>query len=121
MNLRQSLLPLILFAVFAWLALGGGLPSFTAPAKPTAVVYTYDKDVTAVPNPVKAALDKLNRAGIMATLDEVGPGEVPEQYEVSRPAAIAAGLPAAVVMGGDKVLRVVKNPTTIEQVTEAAQ
>lgn len=119
--MKFDLLDKLLILTVVWFMLGGQLPHLVQPDKPTAVTYTYDKDVTAVPNPVKAALDKLNRAGIMATLDEVGPGEVPEQYKVSRPAAIAAGLPAAVVMAGEKVLRVVKNPTTTEQVTEASQ
>lgn len=103
----------LLVLAIAWLLLGGnvpGLPSFAT--KPTAVVYTFEKDSGSVPPPVLAALDKLNRQGIVATNDEVdtpdGTGDVPDQYKVSRPAAVAAGLPALVVMGGDKVIRVVK-------------
>lgn len=91
----------------------------------TAVTYTYDDKQHSVPPPVAAALDKLNRQGITATLDEVdtldASGAVPEQYKASRPAAVAAGLPALVVMAGEKVRRVVPKPTTAEQVEEAAK
>lgn len=115
---KLDLLDKLLILVVLWFVLGGSLPSIGG-AKPTAATYTYDKSVTVVPAPVQAALDKLNRRGIMATLDEVGPGEVADQYKVSRPAAIAVGLPAFVVMGGNKVIRVVKDPKTEAAALEA--
>lgn len=119
-NLTTTQKLLILLA--AWWLLGGKLPSVIAPSKVSAVTYTYEKSTTgSVPPPVLAALDKLNRAGIMATNDEVNDGAPPDQYKVSRPAAVAAGLPALVVMGGDKVLRVVKDPRTEAAVMEAAK
>lgn len=95
-----------------------------APTKATAVVYTFEKDQTAVPSAVRAAINTLNRRGIVATEDEVdstdGDAQVPDQYKVSRPAAVAAGLPALVVLAGDKVLKVVKDPRTDAAVLEAA-
>ena len=103
-----------------WLAIyGGQIPGCTIPGIPsqkaTAATYTIDDKKHSVPPPVAAALNTLNRRGIVATVDEVdtldGQGEIPDQYRVSRPAAVAAGLPALVVMGGDKVLSVLKNPT----------
>jgi hypothetical protein len=50
-----------------------------------------------------------------------GDGEVPDQYAAAIEAARKAGLPALVIMAGGKVLRVVKAPTTAEQVTEAVK
>jgi hypothetical protein len=112
-------LAIALLLLGAWMLLSGGGSS----APPSAVVYTYEKDTDIVPAPVIAALNAINRAGIRATLDEVGttdgPGDVPDQYKVSRPAAIAAELPALVVLSGDKVSRVVKAPQTQADVLEA--
>ena len=109
-----------LFFLMLWLLIyGGQIPGCTIPGIPsqkaTAATYTIDDKKHSVPPPVAAALNTLNRRGIVATVDEVdtldGQGEVPDQYKVSRPAAVAAGLPALVVMGGDKVLSVLKKPT----------
>lgn len=101
---------------------GGGIIG----GKPTAVTYIFEKDSTFIPPPVASGLSRLNREkGIVATeidddvLDESG--SVPEQYRVSIPAARSAGLPALVVMSGDKVRRVVKDPKTEEAVMEAAK
>jgi len=104
---------------------GCELPTTITTSQVTAVTFTYDDKKHFVPPPVAAALDKLNRAGIEADLDEVDTsnpsGTVPKQFAVSRPAAIAAGLPSLVVLAGDKVLRVVKDPKTEEAVIEAAK
>lgn len=101
------------------------VPVVVPATRPTAAMYTYEKDSGSVPAPVLAAMSTLNSQGIIATNDEVdttdGVSEVPDQYKVSRPAAVKAGLPALVVMGGDKVLRVVKSPTTEAAVLEAAK
>lgn len=83
---------------------------------PTAATYIYEKDETAVPAPIQAALNKINlEKKIVATLidDDIvdGTGQIPEQYKAAIPAARAAGLPALVVMAGKEVLRVVKDPT----------
>ena len=102
---------------------GGGATPFT-PVETTAAVYVYEKSNTAVPSAVQVGLNTLNRQGIVATLFDVntldGGGETPEQYKLAVPAAKEVGLPALVVMGGDKVLRSVAAPTTKEQVLEAA-
>lgn len=123
MNLTTTQKLLILLA--AWLLLSGKLPSISAPSKVTAAVYTYEKNDGGIPPPVSAAINTLNRQGIVATHDEVdttdGDDQVPDQYKVSRPAAVAAGLPALVVMAGDKVLRTVKAPKTEVEVLEAAR
>lgn len=114
----------VLVLAALWLTFGGWVPNWvTTDGKATAATYVYEKDTTGIPAPVSAALDKLNRRGIIATHDEVdttdGTDQVPDQYKVSRPAAVAAGLPAFVVMGGEKVLKVVKDPKTEEQIMEA--
>jgi hypothetical protein len=115
---------LLILLVAWWLLSGGKLPS-VGPSKVTAATYVYEKDNGSVPPPVLAALDKLNRAGVMATTFEEdttdADGKVPDQYAVALPAARTAGLPSLVVLAGDKVLRTVKAPTTEEQVTEAAR
>lgn len=94
--------------------------------KVTAVTYVYEKDQNAVPVQVMAALNQINREqAIKATVFEQnttdGTNDTPEQYKVALAAAKAAGLPALVVQAGDKVIRTVKAPTTIEQVTEAVK
>jgi hypothetical protein len=122
---KIDFIDLLLVAVIALLVLGpwGGVAGPST--KVTAVTYTYDDKQHGVPPPVAAALNTLNRQGIVATLDEVdttdASGEVPDQYKVSRPAAIAAGLPSLPVMAGGKVLRVVKDPKTFEAVEAAAK
>lgn len=88
-------------------------------------VVVYEKDEHVITSEVKAALNELNRSGIQATLFEVdskdGDGDVPEQYKLPLEAAKKAGLPAMVVMGGGKVLRVVTMPKTKAQVDEAVR
>jgi hypothetical protein len=123
----KRLIPFILLAACLWLLFGGKLPEWNVltPTKPTAVTYVYEKDNGSAPPPILAALDKLNRQGIFATPFEDdtldGDGDVPDQYKVPLEAAHKEGLPSLVVTAGDKVLRVVKSPTTEEQVLEAAQ
>lgn len=92
--------------------------------KATAATYVYEKDDTAIPVGVSTGLNRLNREkGIRATLFEDdtvdGDGDVPDQYKAALDAAVKAGLPAFVVQSGDKVLTVVKAPTTETQLLEA--
>ena len=95
------------------------------PAKATAVTYIYEKDQHDPPRAVQAALDRLNAAGsgIVASVFEQdttnGTGQVPAQYRVQSQAAKAVGLPCLVVVAGDQVLRVVKDPKTADEVLEA--
>lgn len=101
----------------------------SVPAKPgetTAVVYVYEKDQTALPPGVQTGLNRLNRErNILATSFEDdttdGTGEVPDQYKVALAAARAKGLPALVVLAGDKAINVIAAPTTEAQVMEAAK
>lgn len=79
----------------------------------TAAVYVYEKDDTAVPPFVLAAIDRLNREQkITATLLEVdtvdGQSQVPDQY---KPVVDAARpLPAFVVLSGSSVIKVTPSP-----------
>jgi hypothetical protein len=87
--------------------------------------YIYEKDTHIAPRPVVEALQKLNEQGIVATQFEqdttTGTGQVPAQYTKSLAAAREAGLPALVIEAGGNVVRVVKNPTTLEAVMEAVR
>lgn len=101
-------------------------PPVVQPVSPgTAVTYFYEKNQTAIPAAVQAGIDQLNRRDIVATIYENdntdGDDDVPEQYRVSLVAARGAGLPALVVMNGDKVVNVVKSPVTLEAVTGAVR
>ncbi len=116
----------IVLLILAWLLLGdGGSP--LAPLQPvTSATYVYEKDDSAIPSGVMGGLNRLNREGkIVATIvdkDVVdGNGQTPEQYKVPIASAKEAGLPSLVVMGGSKVIRVVKSPKTEEEVMEAAK
>lgn len=120
--------------LFHWLTVGGEPPKPPDPPqppppppiqKPTAVTYFYEKDQTAVPPPVAAAISELNTQGIAANIVEQTPadgtGAVPLQYKFSWPAAKDAGLPCLVVMAGETVVRVVKGPKTQQEVLEAVK
>lgn len=96
------------------------------PSPATAVTYVFEKDQHSPPRAVQAALDRINAAGsVVASIFEQdstsGTGQVPAQYRAALAAAKAAGLPCLVVTAGDQVLRVVKNPQTEADVTEALQ
>lgn len=111
-----------------WRAWLNRIPSVTipvAPAKPTSVVYVYEKDQGSAPSGVLVGLDKLNRQDITATTFEQDTTDanqdVPDQYALALSEAKKAGLPALVVLNNDTVLRVVKAPTTEAQVTEAVK
>lgn len=119
---------LLALALLVGLAVGGKGCDWKWPVPVTkvdAVVYVYEKDESAVPSPVMAALNTLNRQGIVATLFEDdtkdGTGETPEQYKVPFAAAKEAGMPALVATAGEKVVRVVKSPKTEAEVLEAAK
>lgn len=109
------------------LVFGGGGDS-PAPLKttPTAATYVYEKDDTAISSQVAAGLVRLNRErNIQATLFEEdtldGEGQVPDQYKIALAEALKVGLPTLVITADDKVLKVVKDPKTEEQVWGAAQ
>jgi hypothetical protein len=96
------------------------------PSKVTDVVYVYEKDKGAVPSGVLVGLDRLRRERNIAAITferdtKDGTGRTPPQREAALKAANEAGLPAIVVSAGGQVLRVVKSPTTEQQVMEAAQ
>lgn len=96
------------------------------PTRATAATYVYEKHDTSPPSAVMVGLNRLNRERkIMATIfdeDTVdGDDQVPDQYVAALAAATQAGLPAFVVVAGDKVLTVVKAPTTEAQIMEAVK
>lgn len=86
------------------------------------VTYVYEKDFNITPRPVAFALQRLNAEykDVIAsefeedTLD--GSGEVPDQYKIALEAARKSGLPALVIQAGSRVVKVIKSPTTEEQV-----
>jgi hypothetical protein len=104
----------------------GPAPPVTPPGPTdpvTSATYIYEKDNGGVPFGVHAALSELNSSTLRATTFEEdttdSSGDVPDQYKAPLAAAREAGLPALVVMAGEKVRRVVKAPTTREQVINA--
>ncbi len=91
------------------------LPSIAS--KADKATYVYEKDMTAIPNEVQSALNKLNRdRKILASVYEHdtknGNQTVPEQYKVAVTAADASGLPSLVATAGARVLKVTKDPKT---------
>jgi hypothetical protein len=113
---------LLVTLVLAYLERGGGI---IAPSKVTAAVYVHEKSETPITAAVSAAINTLNRQGIVATLFDAdttdGSGETPAQYQVPLAAAKEVGLPALVVMSGETVVRTVKAPRTMEDILEAVQ
>jgi hypothetical protein len=96
------------------------------PSTATAAVYVYEKDDTAPTNGVQSAINRLNREKkILACLFEEdtvdGTGETPYWAKVPLAEAQKAGLPALVVTNGERVVNVVKAPTTEEQVFGAVR
>ena len=119
----RRIVPLLLAAYCLWVLLGGSFPSLPdlVTTKATAATYVYEKDNGSVPPPVLAALNRLNREKqiVATTFDDDttdGTGAVPDQYKVPLEAATKAGLPSLVVTADKVVLKVVKSPTTEEQV-----
>lgn len=117
-------LVLIAFAIY-WQVYG---PAFSLPAlttKATAAVYVYEKDQGGIPTAVLAGMNRVNREkGILATAfeeDSTDGSETPEQYKLPLAEAQKAGLPAFVVMAGDKAKKVVKAPKTADEIWEAVQ
>lgn len=101
-------------------------PAVDPSTTPTAAIYVYEKDETAVPSAVRSALNRLNRERkILATefeddtIDDTG--STPAQYTIPLAAARKAGLPALVVMAGSEVLSVTLAPSTEDQVLEAVK
>jgi hypothetical protein len=111
----------IIALALLYFALRGGLPNTVTVSGP--VTYVYEKDSGGVPSPVAASISKLNQRGIIATVFEQnsvdGMNEVPDQYKVPLAAAKEAGLPSLVVQSGTKVLRVIKDPRTEEDMQKA--
>ncbi len=117
---------LAVMGVGLWLSFGGKLPDVVNPAptvKATQATFVYEKDEHNIPLPVLAALNALNRRGIVAATfdDDVvdGTGEVPEQYKIALAEARKEGLPLLVVQAGPTVVKVVKSPKTEAEVLEA--
>ena len=112
----------LLILLVLWYVLKGGV---SIGGKPTAATYFYEKDDTAIPSAVESAIDQINRMGIKASIedDDVldGSGAVPEQYKLALPAAKEAGPPAFVTYTKDRVLKVIKNPTTDLELLEAVE
>lgn len=98
-------------------------PGPATPDTPTAAVYIFEKDDTGMPSSaISAGLSKLNAQGIVASAFEEdttdSTGETPEQYKLALAEAKKVGLPALVVLVGDKVTEVVQKPTTEQHVLD---
>lgn len=95
------------------------------PGKIDRVTYVYEKDANITPRPVAYALQRLNTEYVAVVATEFeedtldGTGDIPDQYKVALEAARKAGLPALVIQAGAKVVRVVKDPKTEQQVMDA--
>jgi hypothetical protein len=94
------------------------VPPVVDPAtKPTAAYYVFEKDDGAVPPAVQTGLDRLLREkkidarSIEQDVTD-GTDRTPEVFKAPIAAAKQAGLPALVVLAGDEILSVTKNPTT---------
>lgn len=117
MNVQVPLWKVGVLLLASWLIFAGPkgctLPSISS--KVTAVTYVHQRE-TPVPSGVRLALDEFNHRSppIMATAYEVEDGATPKQYVVPFTAAQAAGLPSLVSTGGDKVIKVIKDPKTYE-------
>jgi hypothetical protein len=111
----------LLILLVLWYFLQGGISS----AKPESATYFYEKDQTAIPSAVEAAIDQINRLGIKANIidDDTtdGTDEIPEQYKLALPAAREAGLPSFVTYTKDKVIKVIKAPKTDLELLEAVK
>lgn len=90
------------------------------------VTYVYEKDQNNVPKPVASALERINREStglIVASEFEEdtinGIGVTPAQYKIALDAARSAGLPALIVQSGATVVRVLKSPTTEDEVLKS--
>lgn len=93
-------------------------PPPPAPAtKVSAATYVVERG-TIVHPAVQAAINDLNRKGILATLVYAsttdGTGEGPAQYKAAIAAAKEAGLPALVTLNAEhKVIKTVRSPTSL--------
>lgn len=87
--------------------------------------YVYERRQGSVPPPVLVALDKLNRAGVVANpIDQnviSGKGQAPAQHAVALSEAAKAGIPCLVVEYTSGPPKVLKSPTTEAAVLEAAK
>lgn len=119
----KDIRPLILAALLLLLVVR--LNSSTLTQQADRATYVYERQDTSPPRPVLAALRKLNEAGKVksSAVDKdavTGTGQVPEQYKVAFEAA-KGKLPCLVVQAGEKVLAVVEDPKTEEDVREAVK
>jgi len=105
--------------------IGTWLPSVVTLKKPTKATYVYEQRAGSVPSAVLSALNTLNRSGVVATpVDQhvLGGGDaIPAQYVVAMEEAKKAGIPCLVVEYSTGPPKVVKAPTTAEQVLEAVK
>jgi hypothetical protein len=121
---------LVLIALILMVLFGrGSTPVVVVPPsqKATAAVWVYEKDDGTPPPFVMAAIDKLNRQGLMATAEDDdtrdASGEIAEQYKVPFAEAAKVGVPVFVVTAKDKLLKAIKGQElkTEEDVLNAAK
>lgn len=121
MKRQSDPLPIILIIALVLVLTSSGVVNTGV----TQATYVYEKDAGGVPREVQFGLNQLNdrEPPILATaIDDdavTGLDDFPEQYKVAVEAARKEGLPALVVQSGERVLRVVKAPTTEAEVKNA--
>ena len=117
--MQRDFRPLVLVVLLVLVTLRSGGGGIISPhsGKVTQATYIYEKDESVPPRDVQAALRDLNANGILAAAidDDVvnGDGDVPEQYKIAL-AAAAGKIPCLVVQAGDKVLKVIEDPTAAD-------
>ena len=122
MKRQSDPLPIILIIALVLVLTSSGVVNTGV----TQATYVYEKDAGGVPRGVQFGLNQLNDRDppILATaIDDdavTGVDAFPEQYRIAVEAARKEGLPALVVQSGDRVVRVVKAPTTEAEVKNAA-
>lgn len=115
----------VLVAVVVLLVSSGTIGWPVPSAKATAATYVWEKEEGGtVPSTILSALNELNkRPGLIATNHEFGTtdgeGQVPDQYKIAEAQAKTHGIPLLVVQAGERVLTVVKNPQTVDDVLKA--
>lgn len=101
------------------------VPPAPQPQKITRLTLVYEKSKHAIPSPVAAAFNRLNRSGVLCSVfdqDTVdGTGAIPDQYRVALEAAKREGLPCLVAQAGEVVVRTKRAPMTEAEIDEAVR
>lgn len=102
-----------------------GWPSLVAPVVRDALVVIVHDESIGLPDYAEHAINQLRAAGRQVRLTGLNPqtglGTVPKEIAPALAPGKAAGVPALVLLQGDKVLKVIKLPATTEAILEACK